>query len=455
MFEKILIANRGEIAVRIIRACRLLGIRSVAVYSEADAHALHVRMADEAVCIGPPQAVKSYLHMEQILSAAVLTGADAIHPGYGLLSENSRFARRCALCGITFIGPSPEAIDLLGNKATARMTMMDAGVPVVPGSEPLQNVEEALEEANRIGYPVMLKAVSGGGGKGMREAHSADELSRAFPQAVEEARKAFGDERMYMERLIQHPRHIEFQIMADSRGTVIHLGERDCSIQRHHQKVVEEAPACALDPKIRRSMGEAAVRAAKAVDYEGAGTVEFLLEPDGHFYFMEMNTRIQVEHPVTEEVCGVDLVAEQIWVASGEPLQLSQDDVRFCGHAIECRINAEDPARGFAPCPGRIESLHFPGGPDVRIDSYVDGGSVVSPYYDSMLAKLIVHGKTREEAITRMRAALSEAKIEGIATNIGYLSAIMKDDCYRAGKADIEFCSHFHPDMTDKSNAKI
>lgn len=440
MFEKILIANRGEIAVRIIRACKKMGIRTVAVYSEPDAEALHVRMADEAVCIGPARVDQSYLHMERILSAAVLTGADAIHPGYGLLSENSTFARRCKMCRICFIGPSADAIALLGSKTRARAAMEEAKVPVVPGSGILKDVTEAIRKAERIGYPVMLKAAAGGGGKGMRPAGTKEELIRQFPLAMEEARRSFGDDTMYMEKLIQRPRHIEFQIAGDNHGHMIHLGERDCSIQRGRQKMIEEAPAWGLDEDLRRQMGETAIRAARAAGYTNVGTVEFLLEGDGSFYFMEMNTRIQVEHPVTEEVYGVDLVCEQIRIAAGLPLSWQQEDVIPRGHAIECRINAEDPKRNFAPSPGQITGLHMPGGRGVRIDGYVDQGSRISPYYDSMLAKIIVRGDSRTEAIRQMKETLLEFSVSGICTNRDYLLALMNTKEYEQGQTDIEFC---------------
>lgn len=440
MFEKILIANRGEIAVRIMRACKKMGIRTVAVYAEPDAGALHVRMADEAVCIGPARVDQSYLHMERILSAAVLTGADAIHPGYGLLSENSTFARRCKMCRICFIGPSADAIALLGSKTQARAAMEEAQVPVVPGSGILKDVTEAIRAAEQIGYPVMLKAAAGGGGKGMRPAATKEELIRQFPLAMEEARRSFGDDTMYMEKLIQRPRHIEFQIAGDSHGHMIHLGERDCSIQRGRQKMIEEAPAWGLDEELRRRMGETAIRAACAAGYTNVGTVEFLLERDGSFYFMEMNTRIQVEHPVTEEVYGVDLVCEQIRIAAGLPLSWQQEDVIPRGHAIECRINAEDPKRNFAPSPGQITGLHMPGGRGVRIDGYVDQGSRISPYYDSMLAKIIVRGDSRTEAIRQMKETLLEFSVSGICTNRDYLLALMNTKEYEQGQTDIEFC---------------
>ncbi|WP_461882832.1 acetyl-CoA carboxylase biotin carboxylase subunit [Fusicatenibacter sp.] len=440
MIRKVLIANRGEIAVRIIRTCREMGILTVAVYSEADREALHAQLADEAVCIGPAPSKESYLNMERILSAALVTGADAIHPGFGFLSENSTFARRCQECRITWIGPSPEVMDRLGNKSEARNTMKEAGVPVIPGTKaPVFDWETGLAEADRIGFPVMIKAALGGGGKGMRMAETREEFPSAFQTAQKEAQASFADGTMYVERLIRHPRHVEFQIMADSFGNVIHLGERDCSIQRNHQKMIEESPCMAIGEKLRERMGRAAVRAAKAAHYVNAGTIEFLLEPDGNFYFMEMNTRIQVEHPVTEWVTGVDLIREQLRVASGLALSVTQEEVLLSGHAIECRINAENPAKNFRPCPGKITELHLPGGFGVRVDTAAYGGYVIPAFYDSMLAKLIVHGKTREEAIARMRSALGEVVIEGVDTNVDYLYSILNEEEYLEGKADIEF----------------
>lgn len=440
MIKKVLIANRGEIAVRIIRACREMGIETVAVYSEADREALHTQLADEAICIGPAPSKDSYLNMERILSATLVSGADAIHPGFGFLSENSRFAELCRKCHITYIGPAPEVIEKLGNKSEARNTMMAANVPVVPGSkEPIYEVEDGLKIAEKIGYPVMIKAALGGGGKGMRTAESADEFASSFATAQKEAMMAFGDGTMYVERFIRHPRHVEFQIMADSFGNVVHLGERDCSVQRNHQKLIEESPCVALDDKLRKKMGDAAVRAAKAAHYENAGTIEFLLEPDGNFYFMEMNTRIQVEHPVTEWVTGIDLIKEQIRVASGLPLSVKQKDIVLKGHAIECRINAENPEKNFRPCPGTITDVYLPGGFGVRVDTAIYNGYTVPAYYDSMLAKLIVHGNTREEAIEKMQTALGEVVIEGIDTNVDYQYEILNHPDYIDGKIDIEF----------------
>lgn len=421
MFHKILIANRGEIAVRIIRACKELGIETVAVYSEADNEALHVLMADEAVCIGPDKSKDSYLNMQNIISATVLTGATAIHPGFGFLAENSSFARMCEDCKIKFIGPDADTIDLLGSKSKARETMLKAGIPVVPGSEgEIESIKDAAKLAEDIGYPVMIKASSGGGGKGMRAVFSADDLERAIISAKNEAKAAFGDDKVYMEKLIINPKHVEFQILADEYGNVIHLGERDCSIQRRNQKLMEESPCAIMSKELRTEMGNAAVKAAKAAGYVNAGTIEFLLDSQNNYYFMEMNTRIQVEHPVTEMVTGIDLIKEQIKIAAGERLAYRQRDVEFRGHAIECRINAEDPARGFMPCPGLVKNVLFPGGPGIRVDSALYPGYMVPPCYDSMLAKVIAHGITREEAINRMKRALSEFVIDGIETNIDF-----------------------------------
>ena len=440
MIRKVLIANRGEIAVRIIRACREMGILTVAVYSEADREALHAQLADEAVCIGPAPSKDSYLNMERILSAALVTGADAVHPGFGFLSENSTFARRCQECHITWIGPSPEVMDRLGNKSEARNTMQAAGVPVIPGTkEPVFDWETGLSEADRIGFPVMIKAALGGGGKGMRMAETRGEFQSAFQTAQKEAKSSFADETMYVERLIRHPRHVEFQIMADSFGNVIHLGERDCSIQRNHQKMIEESPCVAIDDTLRERMGSAAVRAAKAAHYVNAGTIEFLLEPDGNFYFMEMNTRIQVEHPVTEWVTGIDLIKEQIRIADGQKLSFTQQDIEINGHAIECRINAENPEKGFRPSPGTITDLHLPGGKGIRVDSAIYSGCSISPYYDSMVAKLIVWAKNRDEAIQKMQSALGEVIIEGIDTNVDYLYELLNNPVYQSGEFNVNF----------------
>ena len=440
MIEKILIANRGEIAVRIIRACREMGIRTVAVYSEADRDALHTQLADEAVCIGPAPSTDSYLNMQNIISATLVSGADAIHPGFGFLSENSRFARLCEQCNIVYIGPPSDVISRLGNKSEARNTMIKAGVPVIPGSkEAVYDVKEGAKIAKKIGYPVIIKAALGGGGKGMRVAQNPEEFEQSFQTARKEAGIAFGDETMYIEHFVKHPRHIEFQILADNYGNVIHLGERDCSIQRNHQKMIEESPSVALSAGLRKKMGEAAVRAAKAAGYRNAGTIEFLLEKSGAFYFMEMNTRIQVEHPVTECVTGIDLIKEQIRIANGGELTFRQEDIRMTGHAIECRINAEIPERNFMPSAGRITDLHLPGGNGIRVDTAVYSGCEVLPYYDSMLAKLIVHGKDRREAVDKMRSALGEIIIEGIGTNVDYQYEISENEDFISGKTDVDF----------------
>ena len=440
MIRKVLVANRGEIAVRIIRACREMGIETVAVYSEADREALHAKLADEAVCIGPAALGDSYLSMEKIISATIISGADAIHPGFGLLSENSKFAELCEKCGIIFIGPGSDVIAKLGNKQEARNTMVAAGVPVIPGTkEAVYDPKKGAEEAGRIGYPVMIKAALGGGGKGMRVAEDADEFEQNFRLAQAEAKQAFGDDSMYIEHFITHPRHIEFQILADSFGNVIHLGERDCSIQRNHQKMIEEAPSPALSEEQRREMGETAVRAAKAAGYVNAGTIEFLLEKNGNYYFMEMNTRIQVEHPVTEWITGIDLIKEQIRIASGKKLGITQEQVQIRGHAIEVRINAEKPEENFRPCPGTVTGLHLPGGKGIRIDSAIYSGYTIPPYYDSMIAKISVWARTRSEAIRKMESALGEVIIEGVDTNVNYQYGILEDEDFRKGNVDIEF----------------
>ena len=440
MFDKILIANRGEIAVRIIRACREMGIKTVAVYSEADRDCLHTLLADEAICIGPAPSTQSYLNMERILTATVAMKADAIHPGFGFLSENARFAELCEKCNITFIGPSAEIINKMGNKSEARKTMMEAGVPVVPGGkEAVHEVEEARLVAEKIGYPVMIKASSGGGGKGMRISRGPEDFDANFQNAQMESVKGFSDDTMYIEKYIEKPRHIEFQIMADKYGNVVHLGERDCSIQRRHQKVLEESPSAAISEELRKRMGDTAVRAAKAVGYENAGTIEFLLDKHKNFYFMEMNTRIQVEHPVTELVSGLDLIKEQIRVAAGEPLSVSQDDIKLTGHAIECRINAENPEKNFMPCPGLITNVHVPGGNGVRVATHIYNDYKVPANYDSMLMKLIVHGKDRTEAIAKMRSALGELIIEGIETNVDFQFDILSHEAYQAGDIDTDF----------------
>ena len=440
MFDKILIANRGEIAVRIIRACREMGIKTVAVYSEADRDCLHTLLADEAICIGPAPSTQSYLNMERILTATVAMKADAIHPGFGFLSENARFAELCEKCNITFIGPSADIINRMGNKSEARKTMMDAGVPVVPGGkEAVHEVEEARRVAEKIGYPVMIKASSGGGGKGMRISRGLEDFDANFQNAQMESIKGFSDDTMYIEKYIEKPRHIEFQIMADKFGNVVHLGERDCSIQRRHQKVLEESPSAAISEELRKKMGETAVLAAKSVGYENAGTIEFLLDKHKNFYFMEMNTRIQVEHPVTELVSGLDLIKEQIRVAAGEPLSVSQKDVKITGHAIECRINAENPEKNFMPCPGLITNVHVPGGNGVRVDTHIYNDYKVPANYDSMLMKLIVHGKDRTEAIAKMRSALGELIIEGIETNVDFQFDILSHEAYQSGDIDTDF----------------
>lgn len=434
MFEKILIANRGEIAVRIIRACRELGIKSVAVYSEADRDALHTQLADEAICIGPAKAKESYLDIKRIISAAVITKSNAIHPGFGFLSENPTFARICEESNIVFIGPNSEMIEGMGNKSKARETMKIAKIPIVPGSEGVvRNIEEAKVVAKKIGYPLIVKASSGGGGKGMRVVYHDGELDKNFMMAQKESIASFDDGTMYMERYIVNPRHIEFQILADKFGNIIHLGERDCSIQRRHQKIIEEAPSAALTPKLRKKMGDVAVRAAKSINYENAGTVEFLLGDDGEFFFMEMNTRIQVEHPITEMVTGIDLIKKQIEIASGLPLTIKQEDVVIAGHAIECRINAEDPDKDFRPSPGTIEYLHMPGGKGIRIDSAIYNGYKVPPLYDSMLAKLITYGENREEAIQKMNSALGEFVVQGIKTNIDFHYELINHEKFLKG----------------------
>ena len=428
MIRKILIANRGEIAVRIIRACREMGIETVAVYSEADKEALHTQLADEAVCIGPAASKDSYLNMESIISATLVSGADAIHPGFGFLSENEKFAELCEKCRITFIGPPSEVIRKMGNKTEARTTMVEAGVSVIPGwNEAIASVEEAKTIADALGYPVIIKAALGGGGKGMRTAFSEAELEQAFMTAKAEAKAAFGEDAVYMEHFMEHPRHVEVQILADAYGNIVHLGERDCSIQRNHQKFIEEAPCVAISPELRERMGCAAVKAARAAGYVNAGTIEFLLENETDFYFMEMNTRIQVEHPVTEWVTGVDLVKEQIRIASGEKLSITQEDVCLEGHAIECRINAENPALDFRPSPGNITGLYLPGGKGIRMDTAIYSGYTVPAYYDSMIAKLIVHAENRSEALRKMKSALGEIVIEGIDTNVDYLYEVISE----------------------------
>lgn len=445
MFKRVLIANRGEIAVRVIRACRELGIETVAVYSQADADALHVQLADEAYCIGPAPSKQSYLHIPSIMSVATLTGVDAIHPGYGFLAENSDFSEVCEACGITFIGPSAYAIETMGDKSMAKDTMKAASVPTVPGSDGLiTSPEEALQIANQIGYPVIIKATAGGGGKGIRIVRDADALRQAVTTAQREAETAFGNAGVYLEKYIEHMRHVEIQILADRHGNVVHLGERDCSVQRRLQKLVEESPCPVLDADTRKRMGTAAVAAAKAVDYVGAGTIEFIYAGDGEFYFMEMNTRIQVEHPVTEWVTGFDLVREQILVAAGVPLSFAQADVELRGHAIECRINAEDPEHDFMPAPGRITEYLPPGGMGVRVDSAAYSGYMVPPYYDSMIAKLIVWAPTREQAIRRMSRALQEFHVDGVKTTIPFHLRLMDNEQFRSGDISTRFLEE-HP----------
>jgi len=455
LFSKVLIANRGEIAIRIIRACRELGVRTVAVCSEPDHSALHAQIADETVCIGPASSKDSYLNMRSILSACELTGAQAIHPGFGFLSENAAFARMCRRCGVAFIGPSPEAIERMGDKAQARETMKAAGVPVIPGSDGVvTNLETAYQEAERIGYPVMVKASAGGGGRGIRLVRSAQELGDAFYTASREALSFFGDDRLYMEKFVENPRHVEIQILADRFGSIVHLGERDCSIQRRNQKVLEESPSPSplMTPELRDRMGRAAVKAAQAAGYENAGTIEFLLDKNGNFYFMEMNTRIQVEHPVTEMVTGIDIVKEQLRIAAGEPLSFRQEDVKISGHSIECRINAETPAKDFRPCPGKIRSMYVPGGPGVRIDSAMYAGYTIPPYYDSMIAKLIVHAPTRQEAISKMRWALAEFLVEGVDTNIDFQLNLLRDEEFEQGRYDNGFLSRRDLKALSRSN---
>ena len=440
MFNKILIANRGEIALRIIRACKELGIGTVAIYSEADRESLHVHYADEAFCVGPAPGNRSYLNIPNIISAATLAGVDAIHPGYGFLAENARFAEICETHHIKFIGPSAEAIEKMGDKAVAKQTMKDAGVPVVPGSDgPVKDENSALEKAEEIGYPVIIKASAGGGGRGMRVVYDQDELLNAFRTAQTEANSAFGNPEVYMEKYIEEPKHIEIQLLLDEHGNGVYLGERDCSVQRRHQKVIEEAPSPAVTPEMRRKIGEIALKGAKSVGYFNAGTVEFLLDKNGQFYFMEMNTRIQVEHPVTEMVTNIDLIKEQIKVAAGNKLSLIQDQIQVRGHAIECRINAEDPEKNFQPSPGRIQVYHLPGGPGVRVDSCAYQGYTIPPYYDSMIAKLIVWDETRDAAIRRMIRALEEFEIQGVKTTIPFHMEVLNNPYFQRGEVYTNF----------------
>ena len=432
--KRVLIANRGEIAVRIIRACREMGITSVAICSDIDKEALHAQLADECICIGSYKLKDSYLNMERILSAAIAADVDAIHPGFGFLSENSKFVKMCQECKFTFIGPSMESIEKMGNKSEARRVMKEAGVPVIPGGDiPYVDALEAKKEADAMGYPVIIKAVSGGGGKGMRIVEDPEQFVDLFTTAQKESENAFADRNMYLEKYLANCRHIEVQILADQQGNVIHLGERDCSIQRKHQKVIEETPSVAVSPELRKQLGETAVKAAKAAGYYSAGTIEFLLDKDNKFYFMEMNTRIQVEHPVTEEVTGVDLVKEMIRIADGNPLRYTQDDIKISGHSIECRINAESPENHFTPCPGVIESLHLPGGNGVRVDSAIYQGYKIPSCYDSMIAKLIVHGENREAAIQKLRSALSEIVIEGVKTNVDFQYKLIGEEAFKNG----------------------
>ena len=440
MLKKVLIANRGEIAVRIIRACREMGIRTVAIYSEADKNALHKTLADEAICIGPAQSAKSYLNMKAILEAACLTGADSIHPGFGFLSENSRFAKICEEMGIKFIGPNHELIELLGNKSKAKETMKKAGVPVVPGSEGLlSSKKQAIELAEQIKYPVMLKASAGGGGRGIRVAYNQKELEREYDLVRQEAKVSFNDDSIYLEKFVENPRHVEIQILADEHGNAVYLGERDCSIQRRHQKVLEESPSMAIDDKIRKKMGETVVKAVKEVGYSNAGTIEFLVDKNKNFYFMEMNTRLQVEHPVTEFVTGIDIVKEQIRIASGEKLSYNQKDITFTGHAMECRVNAENPAKNFMPCPGKITGLHLPGGNGIRVDTAIYADYEIPACYDSMIAKVIVHGKDRNECIAKMKSALGEFIVDGITTNIDFLYKILENADFINNNYDTSF----------------
>ena len=440
MFNKILVANRGEIAVRVIRACRNLGIRSVAVYSKEDENSLHVQLADQRICIGEGPAKYSYLNMDRIIAAALNMGADAIHPGFGFLSENSEFVRKCEAHGITFIGPTADVIDKMGNKSQARTTMMEAGVPVVPGTkEPVYDAEIAKEQAKEIGYPVMIKASSGGGGKGMRVARSEEEFEFQFNMAQRESANAFGDDTMYMERFVEKPRHVEIQIMADQHGNVVALGDRDCSVQRNHQKIIEESPSPAINDEVRAEMNRVSVLAAKAVVYTSAGTIEFIVNQQGEFFFMEMNTRIQVEHGVTEMVTGTDLIMEQIQVAMGEKLSFTQEDILFRGHAIECRINAEIPEKNFMPSPGVVTNMHLPAGNGVRVDSALYTGYKIPSEYDSMIAKIIVHAPTREAALAKMRSALDETVILGVETNLNFQYQIMRHPVFVAGQADTGF----------------
>ncbi len=438
--NKILIANRGEIAVRIIRACKEMNMKTVAVYSDIDKDAMHTRLADESICIGPANAGKSYLNIKNIIEAANITGADSIHPGFGFLSENSQFAKICEESNIKFIGPSYQVIELMGNKANSKQLMKEAGIPVIPGSEGrIKGLNDAIKLANEIGYPIMLKAAAGGGGKGIRIVNSQEELENYYPIVKQEAKVSFNDDELYMEKFIQNPRHVEIQILADEHGNVIHLGERDCSIQRKNQKIIEETPSTAIDDKLRNKMGEVAIKAAKVAGYSSCGTIEFLVDKDKHFYFMEMNTRIQVEHPITEERTGIDIVKAQIKIAAGEPLKLRQKDIEYRGHSIECRINAENPSKNFMPCPGTIKGLNLPGGNGIRVDTAIYEGYAIPPSYDSMIAKVITYGENRNEAISKMKRALEEIVIEGVDTNIDFLFKIIKNPNFIRGNFDTSF----------------
>ena len=440
MINKILIANRGEIAVRIIRACKEMNIKTVAVYSEVDKDAMHVKLADEAICIGPANSSKSYLNFKNIIEAANITGADAIHPGFGFLSENSQFAKICEESNIKFIGPNYKVIELMGNKSNAKELMKNAGVPVIPGSDgSVKGLKDAIKIANEIGYPIMLKAAAGGGGKGIRIVNIPEELESNYNIVKQEAKLSFNDDEIYIEKFVKNPRHVEIQILADEHGNVIHLGERDCSIQRRNQKVIEETPSTAIDDKLRNKMGEAAIKAVKASGYTSCGTIEFLVDCDKNFYFMEMNTRIQVEHPITEERTGIDIVKAQIRISAGEPLKIKQKDVKFNGYSIECRINAENPAKNFRPCPGTITGVILPGGNGVRVDTAIYSGYTIPSNYDSMIAKIITHGDTRNEAISKMKRALEETVIEGVDTNIDFLFKIIKNPTFIRGNFDTSF----------------
>ena len=440
MLKKVLIANRGEIAVRIIRACREMGIRTVAIYSEADKDALHVKLADQAICIGPAPSSKSYLNIKAILEAACLTGADSIHPGFGFLSENANFAKICEEMGIKFIGPNYKLIELLGNKSKAKETMKKAGVPVVPGSEGLINSKkEAVEIAEKIKYPVILKASAGGGGKGIRIARNKEELEKAYSLVKQEAKISFNDDSIYIEKFVENPRHVEIQVLADEHGNGIHLGERDCSVQRRNQKIIEETPASIINDETRKKMGEVAVKAVKEIGYTNAGTIEFLVDKNKDFYFMEMNTRVQVEHPVTEMVTGIDIIKEQIKIASGEKLTIKQKDVKVNGHSMEARINAENPDKNFMPCPGTITGLHIPGGNGVRVDTAIYSGYTIPPTYDSMIAKVIVHGKTREESIAKLKSAVAELVVDGITTNADFILKILDNENFKKNNYDTSF----------------